>query len=306
MDDQILNDLGIHYQKEVTNSIKKRYSLWVHGEINQDERQSVDEMWEQITQSGTSKIKHLGKVYGTDGELHDMPEEFATLHKEEINAQLARILSRPNGRRLIELIMGSKHEMKVTTPTPNHLVLDPSDRNARCGLDMKAVPESDIASSLQGSDYNPGQGSAFGISVPPGIKESDYSDFNARGKRIPSPKFVQLGHEMTHGVHYAFGTCSMKLPPSEEDDTKILPPEYFGDFEEFRTIHDKDTQIAILESFLRGPGKISEKQRGRINAYLSLLISEEHIPNEADIRKEHELPLRVGHTSTLSTRCEIT
>ena len=117
------------------------------------------------------------------------------------------------------------------------------------------------------------------------MRDASLVDFDAEHRTIPSPAFIGLGHELIHAAHYQRGAYS----PGGHD---AVPDEYHGDLEEFLTIADpRDIAKQAGKKIERG----KSKRKPTIGSIAGL---HEGLPTEAELRAEHGLGIRHGHSSS--------
>ncbi|WP_437972149.1 hypothetical protein WMF04_23905 [Sorangium sp. So ce260] len=85
-------------------------------------------------------------------------------------------------------------------------------------------------------------------------------------------------------------------------DLEGLPGHYRGDMEEFLTIapkseHQKHRTSKVTRQGMNVKNGVPQNTAFKFS---EMIAHNQHIPNEADIRAEHGLPIRHGHTSSLT------
>jgi hypothetical protein len=308
---ELLNQVQAHHQEMVRQTVAGGHQLWVHDQVSAGQRTNVDRLWSEITDN-TRNTRFRYDTHTQTGGLGavPMPADYAARLQEESNAQMARLLSRPQGRKLVSHLHARAgalgQPVLLTTSNPVGMLGDPHDPQnpVTPSLSPSAQTPNVPAQELhkitgrrpKQKSTVPGAGVQFGLRMMPGIKDADFSDYDESGRRIPSPTFVGLGHELTHGAHYMSGSF---LPNA---DLEGLPAHYKGDVEEFLTIAPRSEHQKLAGAMVARQG-MSTTTGGTQDArfrFSEMMAHNQHIPNEADIRAEHGLPIRHGHTSSLT------
>jgi hypothetical protein len=224
-----------------------------------------------------------------------------------VYAQLARLMSRPVGRRLLRVILDSSTPEKQVLlrmfPLPQ--MLDNTKGARRIGA--KAFPLPNQPSEFTVQDDNTivkGAGAGSNVSLVPGIRDSTMMDHDMDGNKILSPSFIGLGHELIHSARYLDGSYVGMSNPHPEGVATQLPPGYHGDIEEFLTIasgNEREDQKGRSKKTIRIYGSDEKgNETKHLMRYTELLNQVGHIPTEAEIREEHGLSIRHGHSSEIN------
>jgi hypothetical protein len=139
-----------------------------------------------------------------------------------------------------------------------------------------------------------GKGSGAGVEIAPGIKDAGMMDFDAAGNPILSPRFIGVGHELVHAAHYGAGTyIGQKLLKPHA----TIPGEYNDDVEELLTIASQQERAAARDVDVSSD-RLSVHAKPHVFKMSEWEELNKDIPTEADIREEHGLSIRSGHTTT--------
>lgn len=292
----------------IRHTIDNNLPLWVHGDQTEEENQQTQQIWTKITQ-GDDAVRFDETVPDTGEQI---PEEHLKQLKTGTFSDIARLMSRPHGRKLVSSLVNN-----ATAEKPLTLGLRPTGDITAGQISPSASDQGDPRAAIRVTEndggpptFQPGLGGRVRVNLVPGLKDSDYSDFDAAGQRVPSPTFVGLGHELVHGAHYQQGTY-----PKPHDVDQIGPTfdalaaHYQGNLEEFVTIasaaerHVQGDQSATGSFYRAGDVEGGLDYPNKVEAALPLARLEEmnqNIPNEADIRAEHGISLRSGHNTTVT------
>jgi hypothetical protein len=277
----LMNSIQQEHKTIIGARLEAGHGLWTADAMSVQDRAAIDTVW--------SDIVHFRGPFTVMERVHTATGDFIPLgpildrFKIEILANLARLMSRPNGRRLIQAIHAGGDDKAIQfVMSPLYKILDQN----YVGMKATAVVAAHATLGFAKGSPAPGPGSAAGVEIAPGVRDASLVDFDEAGELIPSPAFVGLGHELIHAAHYQRGTYS----PGTDVDS--LPPEYGGDLEEFLTIADarKVKQIGN-QRIPRG----KSKYRPTIGA---IAARNAGLPTEAEIRAEHGLGIRHGHSTS--------
>jgi hypothetical protein len=180
--------------------------------------------------------------------------------------RLARLMSRPNGQRLVEAVVtGAHHVTIVAVPgagmegTQAQSVRGLSIDGAQVRPNVENVPG--LGEILTGG-YHPGPGTEIVISMDPSMTDDSLVVEGAGGRAIAEPMFLALGHELIHARHGAAGQDTSALPVSEPGD-----PHHFDNSEEENTITRHRSRLDITENDLRAehrlPARVSHRAGDR-------------------------------------------
>jgi hypothetical protein len=293
----LLDEVQREHKTLVQRTVNNKVELWVHDEPI-DERDTINELWNEIT-SGQSFLRIINTVRHANKEKN-IPEQFMDQIKVELFSSYARIMSRPQGRKLLSLFRqkskdGRALEFELSS-------LDDMVLNVQLGPE-KAIPQFTGTPNLignQDSEVRPGPGSGSTIKFAPNGKDSRIMDTDENGNKIIAPTFLGYSHETTHSAHFWEGTY---LPGAHLDN---LPEVYGRDMEEMLTILPQDKLEAYDDGLVTGSAmKDTDKEDMKFDyqqvknvPFSTIRQINEHIPTEGDVRSEHGLSIRHGHKNT--------
>jgi Effector protein len=134
-----------------------------------------------------------------------------------VNKDLEKIISTESGKRLIEKIGRGRHNIYIAYSKDNNLNITykfKDDLALRCK--RKKGCESIVS-------FNP-------------FDDRDVLDLNE--KRLTSPSFIKLAHELIHACHYSYGKCA------KEEEYSFIDKNVWTQPEEYKTITGfKNTKI---------------------------------------------------------------
>lgn len=298
----------------IRHTVDNNLPLWVHGDQTHEENQHTQQTWTRITQGHGNAVRFDETVPGYGDQI---PEEHLEQLKTGTFSDIARLMSRPHGRRLVSSLVDNATDEKPLT-----LGLRPLHDMTSGQISPSASDQGDPRAAIRVTEnpegpptFQPGQGGRVRVNLVPGLKDSDYSDFNAANQRVPSPSFVGLGHELVHGAHYQQGTYAKPFDLHQIGPTfAALNAHYQGNLEEFATIASEEeraqqqAQSAVGSFYRTGEGEGGLDNLNQVNASLPMARLEEmnqNIPNEADIRAEHGIGLRSGHSTTVTPELHV-
>ena len=277
----LMNSIQQEHKTIIGARLEAGHGLWTADVLSVQDRAAIDTVWGDIVHF-RGPFKLIERVHTADGDfipLGTILDRF----KIEILANLARLMSRPNGRRLIQAIhAGGDDEAIQFVMSPLYKILDQN----YVGMKATAVVGPHASLGFTKGRPRPGPGSAAGVEIAPGVRDASLVDFDEAGELIPSPVFVGLGHELIHAAHYQRGTYS---PGAKVD---ALPPEYGGDLEEFLTIADARKVEQI------GRQRARRGNSRHLPTIGAIAATNAGVPTEAEIRAEHGLGIRHGHSTS--------
>lgn len=292
----LLDDIKDHHRMLIKRTIDTGSSLWVKDKLDVPGRKKVNELWDALV-SGQGNFEMPTNVHTANGQVN-LPDNLQKKFKVDTLAAMARLMSRPKGRSLVKALHeGSADGKEVNFMIPPIHKLRGTDGYATryVGAKAQAYSDGDAAVKLRGTKKHnhrlvKGTGSGSGVLIAPGVKDSSMVDFDRAQNPILSPSFIGVGHELIHAAHYQRGSY---LASNKGSGAKL--PAYGDDVEEFLTIaspkeHQGLKVAASLGQLAGGSAthKFDVKHLANLNA---------GIPTEAEIRAEHGLAIRHGHTS---------
>lgn len=299
---QLLDEVQREHKRMIARTVETDASLWVKDDVSAEERADIDAIWNDIV-AGNGPFNILETIHTEDGP-RDLPPNLLEQFRTEVFANLARLMSRPKGRQLIRALRdGSADEKDVTfVVSPLYKLLGTpgyGQEHPYVGARAVATNEHSARFKMANRRIKPGQGSASGVEIAPGVRDSRMMDFDREGDLIPSPQFVGIGHELIHAAHYQQGTY-IGQRPQVGDPHAHLPEGYEDDVEEFLTIAPPQTQQRASRTRVRTAVPNAQGQGTRNTSFplSKLQAMNANIPTEADIRAEHGLGAREGHTTT--------
>jgi hypothetical protein len=297
--DQVQNE----HRRLIRHTVDNHLPLWVAGAQTEEASQRTQDTWNAITQAGEGGAVRFSRQIPNYG--GDLPADVREQLETDTFSDVARLMSRPHGRGMVSGLVAGATEQK-----PLMFGLRPLQDLTEGKISPSASDEGDPRAAIRVRDNDgaqelvPGEGGAVRLKLVPGLADSDYSDFDAGGRRIPSPTFIGLGHELVHGMHYQRGTFPKQHgPPDTAPTFPQLNEHYQGDLEEFATIAsaaERDEHAART-----APGRFAQYDDPRRSAPGVLTMERfaelnAGIPNEAELRAEHGLGIRKGHTTTVT------
>jgi len=294
----LLDDLQAHHKTLVRRTVEQGASLWVKDPLDAAGRAGVDQLWGAL-RDGQQGFTFPTHVHTADGPVA-LPAKLQDKFKVDTLSALARLISRPRGRSLVQALHdGSGGGKGIDFALPALPKLRGTDGYQTPYVGAQAVPSRPGSATLrvQGDKRKnqrlvPGPGSGTGVLVAPGIKDSSLVDFDSDEAHILSPAFIGVGHELIHGAHYQRGTYVGPVQPGQHAP---LPAAYGGDIEEFATIAPPHLQKGKVSASFK---KLSGGSTTLPFELSKLAALNEGIPTEAEIRAEHGLDVRHGHEST--------
>lgn len=275
----LMNSIQAEHKRVVGARVDAGQGLWTADRLSGEERAEIDGVWDDIV-NFRGPFKLIERVHTDSGDFIPLGPVLDRF-KVEILANLARLMSRPKGRELIQGIhAGGDPKAIQFVMSPLYKIL-----GGYVGLKATATDEGRATLGFAKGRPKAGAGSGAGVEIAPGVRDASLVDFDEEGELITSPAFVGLGHELIHAAHYQGGTYT---PGARVD----LPPAYGGDLEEFLTIADP---TKIDERGRQRVPRGASKHRPTIGAISALNAG---IPTEAEIRAEHGLGIRHGHSSS--------
>lgn len=155
-----------------------------------------------------------------------------------------------------------------------------------------SMPESDPL----GIKMFPGKGSSSSIIAPIAYPDSAMVDLNKEGQKLPSPRFIGVGHEMNHAMGYALGLVGDKSSTGKTLLKDAGLDEEYDDLEELRVIgQGTEKPDAMIEQAKK---KLGDDERVK-DLDVILHPDLKKLPTEGELRQEHGLKPRYGHSNTM-------
>lgn len=297
----LLDQVQREHKNVVKNAISGKIDIWM-GECPQSKIQHANTLWRSVLNKANNKFIISNEIH-TEGGFQKLSKKAQQSFEDEVYSVIARIMSRPNGRKLIEILDGEQNYNKKITfhITQKYRILG-EKRYADfpyVGAMATASIESKAGVQLIDKKVVPGEGSGAAVMITPGLKDSSILDFDSKAYPILSPVFIGIGHELIHAAHYIKGSY---IRTGVGDSLIKLPKEYSSDLEEFLTIAQKQ-EISKLQ-MKDVMAKLYFNNTGSTSAHqfkLSTLIGfNKDIPTEGELRSEHDLSIRHGHINVIA------
>jgi hypothetical protein len=155
------------------------------GELmTESELSTVQKVWSQL-KSGSGSLR----IDETDVEGNAFSG-----FRARVLEMAAKLLSKPDGRRLLCDFLNSGHEVSIR----------PSSKPIAGGFSTKNPADG------RPSRGKPGAGTWTTINVDPSLSETDVKVYDKAGQEIAAPMFVNLAHELIHARHIVLGVNKVK------------------------------------------------------------------------------------------------
>lgn len=255
----LLRQLQENHKVVVSRQIELDLPPWIPIVSPGENLDEVVQLWHSITQrDGDGAFRVENETAGLVAKA--VPPQAHKDLQNDLFASLARLITRPVGRRLLRLAYTQGRTGKAV-----HFLLNPTSY-ALGGISPMASPDGVGADcqwnvdALTGNVIGlmPNVGSSGQMSYIIGLTDADMMDFDKANRLLPSPVFIGLGHELIHIAHYQYGTYMSNAAHYSEVANvyqqlfptiaqQNLPPAYQGggSLEEFLTIPDHAEQLYI-------------------------------------------------------------
>ena len=290
----LMDEVQAEHKQVVGMVVGNNRNLWVKDRGGNSQR-DIQALWTEIT-SGNGHFNVVNTVADQMGLPQNIPPQFLQQMRIELFASFARLMSRPQGIKLLMLFKNGQARDKDLS-----FVLEPL-YNLVLGGAMgpnRAIATDDTNAKMtlhNNGGIGKGNGSDAGIRFVPGMRDSSVMDRDVNNNPILSPTFVGFGHEITHSAHYQNGSYASGL------NMAGLPGAYHNDLEEFMTITPSDEQATYNSNAVTG-SFIDPSTKNQVNGnttFSRIRAKNKGIPTEGDIRREHGLSIRHGHTGTIA------
>jgi hypothetical protein len=259
-----LDLLQVQHRRYIAAIIAGKLQLWVHGTL--DERLAANEDWQELLENKKG-IR--------------IEEESAEEFKTETYSNIARLLARKNGRKLVHSLLSAGNALEIRTPNPEQLKRvrdqlestgdygspEELEKALYSGFGGQAGPVGSdnlhsVVKGKKGVERNSGARST--MSMRTGLKDSEGVSLDRMGKVIFSPNFIELGHEMIHALQNVRG-ANVK---------GVNGKDYEGSAWENMSEHSVIAGTPLMESLL-----------------------DEQYMTENLLREDHDLGVRHGHST---------
>ncbi|MDD3023827.1 MAG: DUF4157 domain-containing protein [Syntrophomonadaceae bacterium] len=269
----------------------------LEGEQIDEAQAKAKEIWNTI-RGNDSPIKITDSYIPESGQKTLMPDEVKKKYRKERLSDIVRLTSREKGRNMVDYMM---KELKTRGKSMEFMMpqvwneMSPSD-----ALTMKASAHDENAGMPESDPFGitmfPGKGSSSSIRVPIAYPDSAMVDLNKEGQKLPSPRFIGVGHEMNHAMGYALGLVGDKNSTGKTLLKDAGLDEEYDDMEELRVIgQGTDKPDAMIE---KAKKKLGDDERVK-DLDVILHPDLKKLPTEGELRQEHGLRPRYGHSNTM-------
>jgi hypothetical protein len=306
-----MNETQREHKGIVRKMVNAGVDLWVSTILSSENKTEIQQLWNSILSTTNNKFVVEYKFHTQSGNFQNFNIATKTSVQNELYSAFARIMSRPNGRKLLRYL-NTNHsgaEKKIIFITsPRYKLLGArgySDGIPYVGAKAVATPEPYSKIGIRSGRLANGRGSGAQVEVSPGIRDASMLDFDKKGNKILSPFFIGFGHELIHAAHYMAGSY-IGPAPAHGDSYIKLPKGYANDLEEFLTISPRsEIQKFHMKNVVANLYTFTNIQKDRSDTgtrftfRLSALTAfNRDIPTEAEFRDEHNLNFRYGHSTT--------
>ena len=177
----------------VPDDTKVCYANITGEQITETEFTGLESTWNAI-KNGTGKLS----ITEADKTGTDHPG-FKTM----VEGQLAKLMSKPVGRRLLATIVNGSQQVTIR----------PSDSQIYGGAN--AIRGG--AGTLENADGTAGAGGTTIIQIDANLTDTDAVVYDSAGNEISLPVFITLGHELIHAKHNAEGRNRRNLAATDSD-----------------------------------------------------------------------------------------
>lgn len=307
---EVLTQLQVAHREGIKKIVELDLAPWI-TEQEPKALEDAGQLWSCITQRGSDGAFRIANEVDYHMMTIRMPRMARRDLQDDLFASLARLISRPRGRRLLQIIHTQGLQGKGVTFTLNPTGLElgslspiaaPTGKGAQCQwAERKAT-------------MVPNTGSGGQVACVVGLSDSDMTDFDIANTLLPSPVFIGLGHELVHIAHYQNGTYmgnTAHFPEVASVYSKLVAQVYSkqslmatpayqgsGSLEEFLTIPTTSEQVSIANQLQQmGVSFKFEERPFTPQVLIGLIQLNGDIPTENSIRDEHQLGARHTHRS---------
>jgi hypothetical protein len=198
-----LNLIQAEHRKYISFVTVCNLHIWVNGTVEDQLMANVD--WNKLL-ANRSGIR--------------IDEDASAQFTLESRSNIAKLMSRGTGRKLVHALMSTSHGLTMRTATKaqvekmrNYYVQQQGLKGKELEDELGALyggragpRDGKTATALQG-EKGPvlNEGSYSTMSMPTGLKDSERTSVDREGKVILSPNFIELGHEMIHSLQNVRG-----------------------------------------------------------------------------------------------------
>lgn len=198
-----LNLIQAEHRKYISFIIFCNLHPWIDGTVEDQQMANMD--WNKLL-ANRSGIR--------------IDEDASPQFTLESRANIAKLMSRGTGRKLVHALMSTSHGLTMHTATKEQVEKMRKYYVEQQGLKGKELE--DELGALYGGRAGPrdgksatavqgekgpelNEGSYSTMSMPTGLKDSERTSVDERGNVILSPNFIELGHEMIHSLQNVRG-----------------------------------------------------------------------------------------------------
>ncbi|MFN8393641.1 MAG: M91 family zinc metallopeptidase [Bacteroidia bacterium] len=270
---QDLDLVQVQHRRYIQAIVAAKLDLWVQG--NADDRRAANQDWRALL-SNKQGIRIEQSSQG-----NTIPKEFAN----EVQSNIAKLLSRQNGRKLVHTLMSAENALQIRTASTEQfeklanvfessgMLKEEAEKEAKnmlSGGQAGAINQSNSSVRVVGDHkLMRNIGSSSTMSIGTGMKDSHLMSMNQRGRLLFSPNFLELGHEMIHALQNLRGSNVGGL------ETEAYKGTAWENMSEHSVIEGTEIMRALLgDEFM----------------------------TENMLREDHNLGVRHGHSSALTLK----
>lgn len=294
---EVLRNLLLTLQRThadlVDRTIKADAPLWVDNRewMEEGELTEIDKLWTEIVDESAFPFTDTIPSYtkeetGSAPFEAEIPAEFRHEMRAGLLSSLARLMSRPGGRSLLQHLKGDVRFGLVP-------LLEAQMLNAtmRAGADDREAEKPQLVENR----LQPGPGSTTEVQIIPYESDVDFTIPGKDKKPVLAPHFINLGHELIHAAHARAGITISRAHPHDRADQ--LPKSYQSGWgqqvEEFLTVEPPEARHPFRETPIQWDG--GTVPLGDLFARNRFRGTTNPIPTEATLRREHGLSTREGY-----------
>ncbi len=263
------NDLDLiqaQHRKYISAIIGSKLQLWVNGTV--DEKRMANKDWADLLRNKKG-IR--------------IEESASPTFQNEARSNVARLLSRGNGRKLVHALMSTSHALTIRTPQEDKVekirkyYIQEGLQGTKLEEELKGLfggqagpvdhKSSQVKETDKGLERN--EGSYSTMSMLNGLKDSERHSLDNKGRLLLSPNFIEMGHEMIHALHNIRGSSLAAIAKDTDKDTAW----------------ENKSERSVIEGTPQIKG----------------LLDQDFI-TENMLREDHNLGVRYGHNTLQSTK----